>query len=244
LVSFDRVANIYDATRSLKPAVMREVIDELARFIDGSSVLDVGVGTGRIAAPLAELGLDVAGIDISVPMIGQARDKGMTGLAISDAEFVPFRSQSFDYAMVTHFMHLLKDWKAVVREIERVTTKGLVAVVNDPEGSRPRDMYVRLREKRGFPMTGLKLGERDMIGMVAPSLTLKLADYREEFDPGQLMDEYAAKLHSITWDVPEQVNAQIVAEMRPRLGAKRELERSVALVVWERDKLRRFYPFP
>jgi hypothetical protein len=54
------------------------------------------------------------------------------------------------------------------------------------------------------------------------------------------MDEYAAKLHSITWDVPDEVNMEIVGKMRSRLGEKRELKRSAALVVWDRERLKRF----
>jgi ubiquinone/menaquinone biosynthesis C-methylase UbiE len=228
----------------MRQDVMKEVVDGIEDFVGRSSVVDFGVGTGRFAAPLAQLGVDVVGLDVSLPMMSQARDKGVAGLVLATAESTPFRAQSFDYAMVVHFMHLLKDWRATVKEISRVSRKGLIAVVNDPEGSRPRDLYIRLRESRGFPMAGLKMGERDMVSMVRPSLMRRLSEYREEFDPAQLMDEYAAKLHSITWEVPDDVNRQIVGEMRSRLGEKRELERSVTLVVWDRDQLRRFDPSP
>lgn len=238
------VADIYDATRSLQPSVMKNVVDGIKTFVGGSSIVDIGVGTGRFAAPLTRLGIDVVGLDVSSLMLSQAREKGVAGLVIADAESAPFRSQSFDYAMVVHFMHLLNDWKSALREISRITRKGLITVVEDPEGSHPRDLYVRLRESKGFKMAGLKLGEREMMRMVKPWKTRRLADDRRGFDPSRLLDEYLAKLHSITWDIPDSVNAQIVEEMKPRLGGKRELDGSVTLVVWERDQLRGFYPSP
>ena len=205
-------------------------------------MVDFGVGTGRLAAPLMQLGVDVVGLDVARSMIGQAREKGVAGLVLAAGESAPFRGESFDYAMVVHFMHLMKDWRAVVREISRVARKGLITLVGDPLGSLPRDTYVRLREDRGFKMVGLKLGEREMAEMVKPSLTRTLVEYREQFDPSQLLEEYAAKLHSITWDVPDKVNAEIVGAMRPLLGRKRERERKVIMAVWDRSQLRGFDP--
>ena len=242
--SFDRVAHVYDATRSLDPQVMSKVVEGMLEYLGESSLVDFGVGTGRFAAPLAESGLEVAGIDISSLMLRQAHQKGVDRLILASAEAAPLRSQSFDYAMVVHFMHLLKDWRAALREVARIVRRGLITVVEDPQGSHPRDLYLQLRERRGFPMAGLALGERELMRMVKPSLTRVLAEYREEFDPAQLMEEYAAKLHSITWDVPEDINAQIVDEMRSKLGTKRSLERSVMLVVWDCDRLGDFHLSP
>jgi len=195
LSGFDRVADVYDATRSLKPRVMSKVVEGILEFIDGSTMVDFGVGTGRFAAPLAGAGIEVTGLDISELMIRQAREKGVTNLLLSSAESTPFRPRSFDYAMVVHFVHLLRDWRAVIGEISRVTKKGLVTVVEDPRGSHNRDLYVRLREKRGFKMLGLRLGERDLIEKVKPAIQEKLVEYKEVFDPSSLLDEYASKLH-------------------------------------------------
>jgi len=242
LSRFDRVAHLYDATRSLDPLVMSEVIDGTMAYLGKSSVVDFGVGTGRFAAPFVHSGLEVVGIDISPPMIKQARLKGVTGLALASAEATPFRSKSFDYAIVVHFMHLVQDWRAAIREISRVVRRGLVTVLEDPEGPHTRDLYLRLREKRGFKMAGLKRGEREMIEMVKPASTKKLTQYRDEFDPSLLLEEYAAKLHSVTWDIPDDVNSQIVEEMKPMLGRRRQLERSVVLAIWERGQLREFDP--
>lgn len=240
--SFDRVAHVYDATRSLSPPVMKKVVEGVEEFLGRSSLVDFGVGTGRLAAPLMQRGVDVVGLDVSRSMISQARDKGVAGLVQASAESAPFRRESFDYAMVVHFMHLLSDWKAAVREVSRVVRKGLITLVGDPLGSLPRDTYVGLREGRGFRMPGLKMGEREMAEMVKPSLTRTLVEYTEQFDPSQLLEEYKAKLHSITWDVPDKVNAEIVEAMRPLLGETRERERRVILAVWDRSQLRGFDP--
>ena len=40
-----------------------------------AQVLELGCGTGRVAAPLAEAGLEVVGVDISPAMLALARER-------------------------------------------------------------------------------------------------------------------------------------------------------------------------
>jgi SAM-dependent methyltransferase len=50
-------------------------VDQLALLADGGRILEFGVGTGRIAVPLAERGLDVWGVDGSPDMLKILKDK-------------------------------------------------------------------------------------------------------------------------------------------------------------------------
>ena len=60
--AFDRVSEVYDATRSLRPDVMEVVLDGLEQALGGTNILlDVGVGTGRFADSLRRLGFEVVG---------------------------------------------------------------------------------------------------------------------------------------------------------------------------------------
>src|SRR5207249_6832613 len=69
-ISFDRVVGAYDSTRGLSPELMRQIIDAMQDMLRScTTVLDVGVGTGRFACPLNESGFRVVGVDISVPMM-------------------------------------------------------------------------------------------------------------------------------------------------------------------------------
>lgn len=47
----------------------------LAELAEGGPVLELGVGTGRLAVPLAEKGLDVVGVDVSEDMLAKLREK-------------------------------------------------------------------------------------------------------------------------------------------------------------------------
>jgi SAM-dependent methyltransferase len=66
------VADHYDADTAEMP--VEPVIDFLLPFAAGGA-LELAVGTGRIAVPLAERGVPVAGIDLSPDMVAQLQQK-------------------------------------------------------------------------------------------------------------------------------------------------------------------------
>jgi SAM-dependent methyltransferase len=72
----DRWADIYDAwTDQRIGASTQATIDALADLAGGGRVLELAIGTGRIALGLADRGLEVHGIDASDAMLARLRDK-------------------------------------------------------------------------------------------------------------------------------------------------------------------------
>src|SRR3989442_15784440 len=70
-VSFDRAAAFYDRTRSMSAEARAEVTRLLAsRLADTGPALEIGVGTGRIALPLAEAGVEMAGAGLAGAVLG------------------------------------------------------------------------------------------------------------------------------------------------------------------------------
>ena len=68
----DRIAEVYDEWFSPAPPEMVEALTSLA---GAGPILELGIGTGRIALPLASKGLSVHGIDASEAMVAQLRAK-------------------------------------------------------------------------------------------------------------------------------------------------------------------------
>ncbi|MGV4981190.1 class I SAM-dependent methyltransferase [Streptomyces sp. NRAIS4] len=71
------VAQSYDTpgTGMFAPEVLSPTVERLAGLADGGAALEFAIGTGRVAVPLAERGVPVAGIELSVPMVEQLRTK-------------------------------------------------------------------------------------------------------------------------------------------------------------------------
>jgi 16S rRNA A1518/A1519 N6-dimethyltransferase RsmA/KsgA/DIM1 with predicted DNA glycosylase/AP lyase activity len=65
----DDVAELFDSD------VLDPVVDFLAELAGSGRALELGVGTGRIALPLAQRGVEVHGIDLSESMVAELRAK-------------------------------------------------------------------------------------------------------------------------------------------------------------------------
>jgi len=70
-------AQSYDTpgTGMFAPQVLGPAVDRLAELADGGRALEFAIGTGRVAVPLVERGVGVAGIELSRPMVEQLRTK-------------------------------------------------------------------------------------------------------------------------------------------------------------------------
>jgi SAM-dependent methyltransferase len=68
----DRIAGRYDEWHG---SYEQECIDLLAELAGDGPALELGIGTGRIALPLAARGIPVDGIDSSTAMVDRLRDK-------------------------------------------------------------------------------------------------------------------------------------------------------------------------
>ncbi|MBA2531549.1 MAG: methyltransferase domain-containing protein [Nocardioidaceae bacterium] len=71
------VAERYDASSAdrFEPAVINPTVDFLADLANGGAALELGIGTGRIALPLSQRGVQVHGIDLSSAMVARLRAK-------------------------------------------------------------------------------------------------------------------------------------------------------------------------
>jgi len=70
-------ASVYDqrVAEMFEPAVVTPVVDLLAELAREGAALEFGIGTGRIALPLAARGVRVQGIDSSEARVAQLRSK-------------------------------------------------------------------------------------------------------------------------------------------------------------------------
>ena len=70
-------AQRYDTpgTGMFAPEVLGPAVDRLAGLAGGGRALELAIGTGRVAVPLAERGVPVAGIELSAAMIARLREK-------------------------------------------------------------------------------------------------------------------------------------------------------------------------
>ena len=73
----ERMADVYDAWYGTRRAEQTTAasVEVLAELAAGGTVLELAIGTGRVALPLAERGVEVHGIELSEPMVERLRAK-------------------------------------------------------------------------------------------------------------------------------------------------------------------------
>lgn len=103
----DGCAEFYDEIYS---SVSSNVIRALSDLAAGGRVLDLGVGTGRIALPLAARGVNVYGVEASAAMIAKLREKpGGSEIPVVKGNFADIRfeeSFSLVFSLVSTFFLL------------------------------------------------------------------------------------------------------------------------------------------
>ncbi len=87
----DRIAERYDRMHPDGPAT-QAMVDVLAGLAAGGRALELGIGTGRVALPLAARGIEVHGIDASRAMVAKLHAKpGGAAMPVTIGDFAEFQ---------------------------------------------------------------------------------------------------------------------------------------------------------
>jgi SAM-dependent methyltransferase len=225
-MNFDRVADIYDETRSLPDVVVDRVVDcvvEATHAGPETRFLELGIGSGRIALPFVRRGFSYTGIDISRKMMDRLRQKAQQAanlrLIEGDVTDLPFPNDSFDVVLSVHLLHLVPNWRAALAEARRVLAPDGFFIVGG-DGSLPaepggeiRRQWRALVEAAGVrlrPEHGSLLNvEADLTSQGALTANYRPAWWERPIRPAELLREQRNRVFSATWDVPDDILAAV-----------------------------------
>jgi SAM-dependent methyltransferase len=154
---FDEIAGEYD--ESLPAHVVEHYLRKRVEFVlencPRGRGLDVGCGTGVLAARLAAAGYEMTGLDPSGGMLDVMRQRSPEVAAVEGSgDELPFPDGSFDLVLTVAALHHIADAGAVRRtlgEMVRVAAPGGRVVVWD---HNPRNPYWKLLMARVPQDTG------------------------------------------------------------------------------------------
>ena len=135
-VNYDNAVDYYDATRGYRAGVVERYREALLGCIDADAsarMLELGIGSGLIAAPFIRAGHHYAGIDFSRGMMRLLPAK-LGGaqhplLAQADIQRLPFAAASFDVIHAVRVFHHLPAWRDCIGEARRLLKPGGVLVI-------------------------------------------------------------------------------------------------------------------
>jgi ubiquinone/menaquinone biosynthesis C-methylase UbiE len=230
-ISFDPVAHRYDATRFYPPAVAEQIASALIQLGNVSqrgSVLEIGIGTGRIALPLLEKGIDITGVDISPRMVERLRAKydergaaeagrawGTLTVEMADMTRLPFASGDFDAVVAVHVLHLVPEWRRALDEALRVIRPGGALLLGQDTSTNDtrhdiQDHWQEIMRDLGYTPTRVGAsGYGDiLVELRARRLPVEeamVATWQIGLMPREALETIVKREWSLTWQVPDDL---------------------------------------
>lgn len=246
--AFDEISKVYDDTRDPLDAETLERFASALRTAEIGRLLEVGVGTGRVAAPLAARGFRLTGVDASRGMLARARGKGLDRLVRGNALRLPFRDDAVDATLFVHVLHIFDDPVRALAEGVRVGRQGAFALVHPPgtgargpgRGSEMRGILREVLAEEGYvlpewPTPAVR--ERDLLQRLPPDSVVIVSDREITESLAARLDRLAKRGHRNLLRVPPEALRRAVAIARERVGDRTVTYRSVeALATWSSDR--------
>lgn len=135
--TFASIAGRYDLANHLLSGGMdfiwRAKLAGLVAKCQSATVLDLATGSGDLALAIKRAcpSARITAADFCLPMLEQARRKGVGSLVQADGLALPFRDGSFDVLTVAFGLRNMADWNAALQEMNRVLCPGGVVFILD-----------------------------------------------------------------------------------------------------------------
>lgn len=260
-VSFDRLADRYDQTRGYPEGVPERIAEALiaaGSVPPGGAMLEIGIGTGRIALPLLARGVNVTGVDISARMTERLREKyaaertardgaaregaaregaswGRLTVELADMTALPFADGAFDATVAVHVLHLVPAWQRALDEARRVTRRGGALLLGwDTLQSTSlhsiKDEWQKIVRGLGFPLR--RVGAQDSSEVLGELRARGLAVEERIATTWTFAERPREELESVTkreWSMAWLVPDDIFAESARRLESWAQAEYGAAL---------------
>ncbi len=223
--NFDRVSHKYDETRGLPPGVPEHIARwVLSRLPLDPAIVEIGVGTGRIALPFIQASVRFTGFDISEKMTAQLFEKlggdmQQAEIRLHDiSESIPLPDKSQDAVIAVHILHLV-DAVKVLPHVRRVLKPGGVLIWGY-EHSDDGNPHKRLRDRFNAEAASLGYRKRDFRATPGRALLAEwgasvsqhvVATWSKEQSLREHLDRLRGRVQSSTWSMTDEQN-QIAAD--------------------------------
>ncbi len=186
--------------------------------------LEIGVGTGRIALPLIESGINVVGVDISAEMLRRYVEKAPANIevALADATRLPFADRTFTSAIASHVLHLIPGWVTALDELVRVVAPGGVLLASrsaDPAADWHNLVRRRFYAEAGDPPwpPGMnRIDELDLEMSARQATTRKLDDVYNDawLSIADVLDLLEKGVYAACWSIDQPTRSRAASATR------------------------------
>jgi ubiquinone/menaquinone biosynthesis C-methylase UbiE len=229
---FDRVAPLYEASRLGYPDGMVEFVMATAGVGAGSTILEVGCGTGQLTEALAGHGFNLTAIDIGPAMIAAARQRvADADLSFQVASFEDFAAagSSFDLIVSGTAFHWVDPEVKFSKPARLLRPGGWLALLatreryDDPFGTALTGMWAARSEDGGARARQRKPSETEILaGTGQFEEPVGRMDARRLVLPVEtVIGVENTRATSLSW--PEHVRQQFTDEIRRELRSQAQV---------------------
>lgn len=238
--SFDqRIARQYNDQRAHPPAIAQRIGEAIAALLPaGAHILELGIGTGRMAYPVARAGCHVVGVDLSRDMleeVGRQPNKAGAPLLLAQAniEDLPIKTRSMDAVLAVHVLHLVADWRRALAEAARTLRPGGVFIQGrdwvDPNSvagqmrNELRQYVMQLSPSLRPPAAGKELAQALAELSGAPPARepeMVAAEWEVAISPAEMLASIAARNQAESWVLTDELLAAVVTHLQDWTAAR------------------------
>ena len=124
---YNSIGKDYNDTRQPDYRIVKQLIS-LLDLSQGSTIADVGAGTGNYSNAIADQGYQVIAIEPSQVMQNQGKYHPQVSWVTSAAEQIPLPNDAVDGAVVMLALHHFENIKEGIREIARISQTGKIVI--------------------------------------------------------------------------------------------------------------------
>lgn len=160
---FEEHTDRYDRWFDTYDYAYRSELRALERLVpDGTDGIEIGVGTGRFAAPLEV----ETGIDPSEEMLGRAADRGIA-VAKGVAEALPIAGETFDTALLVTTICFVDDLEETFLEARRILrSEGQLVIGYIDHESSLGERYEERKDENPFYRNATFLSTTEVVDML------------------------------------------------------------------------------
>ncbi|KJH71038.1 class I SAM-dependent methyltransferase [Aliterella atlantica] len=124
---YDSIGQSYSNSRIPDPRIVKQILN-LLQLKPGSTIADIGAGTGGYSKSLANCGYQIYAIEPSLVMRSQSQPHAQVQWFTGCAEDIPLPTASVDAAISVLATHHFSNLEQAFREMHRITRKGAIVI--------------------------------------------------------------------------------------------------------------------
>jgi SAM-dependent methyltransferase len=165
---YNKIGLGYNTTRQADPYLVGRIHQFLSPQ-KNKFYLDIGCGTGNYTVALANLGLQLTGVDPSEIMLEEARKKSnLVEWKNGSSEQIPASNNSFDGALATLTLHHWKDIPSAFKELYRVLKPKSKLVFFTSSPAQMQGYWLNHYFPRLIEVSGKNMPAVESIEIIAP----------------------------------------------------------------------------